>query len=367
MKHILILGGTGAMGTHLVSLLSKDPSNHIFVTSRNKHNNHDNISFIVGNAHDEDFLLPLLEKCHWTSIIDFMVYSTKDFTRKVNIFLKSTDQYVFLSSSRVYAQSDIPIKECSKRLLDVCNDTEYLATDEYAIAKARQENILMKSGKSNWTIIRPYITFSEKRLQLGVLEMESWLYRALQGRTIVIPKNILEKRTTLTYGYDVAKGIVALIGNSNAYNQAYHITANNNFTWKEILDVYVNIIENYTGKKVKIHFQDNNPYVPTDMHYYQLIYDRCFNRIFDNSKIGDFINTNCFMPTLDGLKLCLESFLKEPSFRNINWREEAIKDNLTKEFPRMKEFNDVKSALKYFFWRFIYFLKFHVINNSFNS
>ena len=40
--------------------------------------------------------------------------------------------------------------------------------------------------------------------QLGVLEKELWLYRALNGRTIVFSKDIAEKSTTLTYGYDVA-------------------------------------------------------------------------------------------------------------------------------------------------------------------
>ena len=56
-------------------------------------------------------------------------------------------------------------------------DEEYLKTDEYALSKARQEDILHRSGKNNWTVIRPYITYSEIRLQLGVLEKELWLYR----------------------------------------------------------------------------------------------------------------------------------------------------------------------------------------------
>ena len=75
------------------------------------------------------------------------------------------------------------------RLLDVSHDSIYLKTDEYALAKARQEDILRKSGKNNWTIIRPYITYSESRLQLGVLEKEAWLYRALKGFQEMFWKN----------------------------------------------------------------------------------------------------------------------------------------------------------------------------------
>ena len=55
---------------------------------------------------------------------------------------------MFLSSSRVYASQESPIREDSMRLLDVSHDSIYLKTDEYALAKARQEDILRKSGKT---------------------------------------------------------------------------------------------------------------------------------------------------------------------------------------------------------------------------
>lgn len=56
--------------------------------------------------------------------------------------------------------------------------TKILSIDEYAITKAHQENLLINSKNKNWTIIRPYITYSEQRLQLGTFEKEDWLYRA---------------------------------------------------------------------------------------------------------------------------------------------------------------------------------------------
>src|SRR5690554_77505 len=115
---ILILGGTGAMGIHLVELL-KNTDNNIVITSRiDRKSNYDNIKYVVGNAKDNVFLSKLLIE-DWDVIIDFMVYITKDFEKRVNILLDSTSQYIFLSSSRVYAESNEPIKESSSRLLDV--------------------------------------------------------------------------------------------------------------------------------------------------------------------------------------------------------------------------------------------------------
>lgn len=55
----------------------------------------------------------------------------------------------------------------------MCRDEDYIKTDEYALQKARQENILLGSKYKNWTIIRPYITYNKERLQLGVLEKKS--------------------------------------------------------------------------------------------------------------------------------------------------------------------------------------------------
>lgn len=353
MNNILLLGGTGAMGEHLVALLSKNSENHICVTSRRAHKSQENVTYIIGNALEDDFIVSLLKQQKWTAIVDFMIYSTEQFAKKANMFLSSTEQYVYLSSSRAYDNSAYPITENSSRLLDSCKDNDYLKTDEYALTKARQENILKKSGKQNWTIIRPYITFSEIRLQLGVLEKERWLYRALHGRTIVFSKDIMEKRTTLTYGYDVARGIAALIGNRNAYGEAFHITVSESHTWGEILHVYLDVLEKYMGKKPKVQILDNYPYQHKSRPFYQLIYDRHFDRKFDNAKISGYVDTSSFTPTLEGLKTCLERFLEKQNFRAVSWRSEAGWDRLTGECAGYKEFPNLKTMIKYYIQRFI--------------
>ena len=73
-----------------------------------------------------------------------MVYGTDEFKLKIDLFLEHTGQYIYISSSRVYANENKCITEKSKRLLDICEDDEYLKTDEYALVKARQENLLLK-------------------------------------------------------------------------------------------------------------------------------------------------------------------------------------------------------------------------------
>lgn len=253
---ILILGGTGAIGKPLVQLLG-EKGYDIFVTSRIQHETKNKICYIQVNAHNMSFLHEILT-CKYDVIIDFMVYTVKEFSERLQILLNATNQYIFFSSGRVYADSISKITEESPRLLDVSNDTEYLTTNEYSLAKARQKDLLRESQNKNWTIIRPYITYNNKRLQLGVLEKEQWLYRALHGRTILFSRDMASKLTTLTYGYDVAKNLLEIIGRKTALGEIIHIASPQAVSWDQILMIYLNTIEEITGKRPKIHYLDSS-------------------------------------------------------------------------------------------------------------
>ncbi len=348
---ILVLGGTGAMGKHLVNLLA-ERGDKVTVTTRTIRDNIPNVEYIQGNARNEEFLYSLLDK-QWDAIVDFMVYTSTGFARRLDKLLTATAQYMFLSSARVYSNSLIPITEDSPRLLNSSSDKEFLATDEYSLAKARQEDLLKKSKYANWTIIRPYITYSDQRLQLGTLEKESWLYRALMGRSIVFSEDVAKKLTTLTYGLDVANAMSALIGEQKSLSQAFHITQNKACSWNEILNLYLVILEKHLGKKPSVMLLDLDSFLRTKNAKYQIIYDRMFNRSFNNAKVATFVNVSTFQKYEIMLARCLEEFLKNPSFHEIDWRTEAIMDRYTSELPSLKEFKSIKQLGKYIIYRFI--------------
>lgn len=349
--YILLLGGTGAMGSHLTQILSKSGGAKLTVTTRKHRPDKGNVEYAQGNAHDMNFLEPLLAAKPWDAIIDFMIYDTDEFRRRVLRLLCSAKQYVYLSSSRVYAESAKPITEDSPRLLDICKDTDYLSTDEYALAKARQEDILRESGHTNWTIIRPYITFSEIRLQLSPMEKEKWLFRALNGRSVVFSEDLACRRTTLTYGYDVARGIAAIINCKEALGETFHITADESYTWKEILDTYLNAIERNTGCRPNVimepmwkPFHGGGPL--------QVKYDRMYDRVFDNSKISRFIDTSTFKPALQALSDCIGDFVRHPSFQYVDAASEAVKDRLAHEITPVTQIPGIRQKMKYMLVRF---------------
>lgn len=342
---ILILGGTGAMGTHLCKILATG-GGEIVVSSRKQRRDEANVTFVKGDAHDTDFLKSLLSHERWDAIVDFMVYSTLEFKQRVNLFLSNTNQYIFLSSSRVYAESEEPLTEESPRILDVCIDKEYLSTDEYALSKARQEDILKSCGKTNWTIIRPYVTYSEIRLQLSPSEKEYWLQDALSGRSILFSRDLSERYTTLTYGYDVARSIAALIGQKGALGEAFHITVGESHKWSEILDNYLDVIEKVTGQRPKVEMLEEwEPIIGGSET--QVKWDRLYNRRFNNSKINKYIDTTTFKKTMPTMAECLASFLRQPRFLSQNVVNNALRDRRENRWTNLKEIKGAKQKLKY--------------------
>ena len=350
--YILVLGGTGAMGKPLVKALSKE--NMVYVTSRSVHQSSGNIKYLQGNARNKDFLNEILSIHYWDAIVDFMVYPEDEFKENLSNFLDNTKQYIYISSARVYAESPNLITEETPRLLDVSKDKEFLKTNEYALAKAREEDLLRKSGRTNYTIVRPSITYNTDRLQLGVLEKENWLYRALHGRTIVFSRDVSDKLTTMTWVEDVSLGIASLIGKEHALGETFHITYPQSILWTEVLDIYLSVLGNYfgDGRRIPVIMTEKSTNLKFKGRIYQLIYCRYFNRTFDNTKISHFVDVHNFKSPEEGLSSCLSQFLKNPKFLNIDWCIEAVNDRVAGEYTPLNEIPTIRGRVNYILYRY---------------
>ena len=273
---VLLIGGTGAMGVYLrreLALLGYE----VYVTSRGEQPREPGVHFIVGNGKNISFVKGVLSEVAPDVAIDFMIYGTNEFAERYNLFLDRLKQYMFLSSYRVFNET-VPLREDSPRLLDSIDDEAYLKTDEYALCKARCEDMLRKSGKKNWTILRPGITYSTARFQFGCLEANVVCYRALHGQPVIIPRDMLAKRTTMTWGGDVAKMIARLVLNDGALGEDFNVATSESRTWSEIAAIYRATL----GMKLKE--------VSLSEYFdvcgqYQVRYDRMFDRVMDNTKI----------------------------------------------------------------------------------
>lgn len=347
---ILILGGTGAMGKSIVEKLGAR-GDEVFVTSRSQHEDSGNIHYLTGNARNKEFLTKILGDNVFDAIVDFMKYSTAEFRDRIDLFLNHTNQYMYLSSSRVYSDSQNRITERDSRLLDTLDDEKYLASDEYAIAKARQEDVLFASGKNNYTIVRPYITYNSNRLQLGIYEKDLWLRRVLNHKKVVFTRDIAEKYTTLTYAGDVANQMLGLIGNKKAYGEVYQLGCNYELKWEQVLEIYKEALHE-CGYELDIVWRDSSRVLDQSVSLDQLRYDRLYNRRFDSSKVMETTGISEWTKPEEGLKKCIHEFIENNEKCQYILKQEAVMDGLTGDKPAFPQGISVKSKIKYYVGRY---------------
>lgn len=305
-KRALLLGGTGAMGVYLTEELLARGYHVDVVSLDDMSSTRPALHYLRADMSRDEALAPILEK-GYDAIVDFLIYRPTAFKSRHKMLLKHTDQLIFLSSYRVYAGQS-PVRETSPRLLDVSDDKPFLAEEEneYSLYKAREEDMLRASGRTNWTIIRPSITFSQHKFQLVTLEAQCVVERARQGKVILLPEEAKNVQGTLTWGGDSARMISGLIGNERALGEAYTIATAEHHTWGEIAEYYRDLIG------LKAEWVDAETYlrcIVGDSDWYkfarwQLIYDRLFERVIDNAKIlaAAGLEQSQLMPLYDGLK-----------------------------------------------------------------
>ena len=304
MKRVLVLGATGAMGRYLVPELTVLGYGVTAVALDETSPFDGGVEYLTGDAFDHAFLESLMER-HFDGIVNFMDYGKYSFADYMDLFLQNTGHYIFLSTCRVYADEEVPVRETSPRLLDVSTDEALLASNDYCIHKAKDEDRLAASPYDNWTVVRPATTFSTMRLQLVTLEFKHSVGRALMGKKVVLPIEAKDKPATLSWGGDVAKMIARILFRDEARRETYNVCSAEHRAWGEIAEYYrelVGLEAVWVDKEDYLRIL--SPEGKINVRW-QLEYARLFHRITDNSKVLALtgLRQEDMMPLFDGLRL----------------------------------------------------------------
>ena len=238
MKTALLIAGTGTLGgpayMELVRLGWKvdviSLEDFASVTPR--------LVFIKADA-STDRMEKFLEGRHYDAIVDFLhVPEAGEQGRRIDLMLDHTDQFVFLSSYRTYTGRDKVITESSEQWIDAPANDRMLAEDDYAIPKARGERHLMASGRRNWTIIRPVISFTHYRLDLVTVGAYAILFRTAAGKKIPLPADVRDKHCAVTWGGNTGLQIAHLLGKQNALEEAFTLGTDEGLTWADVASFY---------------------------------------------------------------------------------------------------------------------------------
>lgn len=353
MKKVLVIGGTGTMGQPLVDILQEEGYD-VSVVCRTKKAEKEKVCYHYGNAKDKVFMQSLLCE-QYDSIIDFCWYTADEFALYYNALLQATSQYICLSSCAVISDGSLPLTEETPRFFDI-EGSGGEQKIPYHIQKALIEEILKKSVYRNWTIVRPHITYNSTHLIWGEYCEEEFVLRSALGKRILIPEDMLQYRTSLTYGGDVAKMIFYLVNNKKALGEIVNLTSPYCLTWGEILAIYQEIL-----KKRKIEMKC--VYTPNTLSLQKAIpglkdryiYDRLLNREFNIDKFERIADVKMsFTDLKHQLSLCVDSYLADVKRNGTKFRYTfacAQHDRLTGDWTQPSNFYSWYDYLDYLAYR----------------
>ena len=296
MKKILLIG-YGTLGAYAAEeLLNLGWSIDVIALEEHTSLNR-NIRFFKGDATDAA-LAELFSQNRYDAIIDYIHYRDAEaFKARAKLMLDNTDQYIFLSSYRVYADSVVPITEESAQLLNTVNDPYFLEHETYAIPKSKNENTLRAHKKKNWTIVRPLISFSHYRLDLTTQGGYILITRSRAGKEILLPEVSRMKTAGVGWAGNIGKMFGRLAGNSAALGEAFTLGTGETQTWETVAGYYSEAL----GAKFRwVPAEDYLQYTTGDNYMMRcaLFCDRAYDRRIDASKVlkatgltsSDFLN-----------------------------------------------------------------------------
>lgn len=312
MKKALLIAGGGTLGSYTKDELLRLGHKVEVICLEDYISNNENLKYYKNNASLE-YLTEFLKDKFYDGIVNFIHYTDTEEYKKVHTLLcKKTEQLVFLSSYRVYADLQSPLTENAPQLYDVIKDKTFLDTEDYSVPKSKNEHYIKEeSNTSNWTIVRPVISFSKRRLDIVTTSGREVLEKTRKNEEILLPKDAKNLTAGLDWAGNSGKLIAHLLFNQNALKESFTVSTAQNLTWGEIADIYTELIgarfkwvstEEYLNNNLWI---KENPWI--------LKYDRLFDRKIDNTKILKATNLtkSNFTPIKDGIKTELENIEKE--------------------------------------------------------
>lgn len=241
MVSLLLIGGTGVLSSAVVAEALRKAMDVTIVT-RGTRKIPEGVHSIVCDKDNHEKLAQLL-KSHYDAVIDFLCFSEEELVRSFQFYSHYTNQYFFISSCAVYDSREGGIlNEDSKKVLPMW---------WYSVQKWDAEQKLAElASKTNchYTVIRPCVTYGDTRIPYGIYPPYGyhWIFcaRILAGKPI-ITWNHGENRGNMMRVEDFAVGVVGLVGNRKAYNEAFNICGDETPSYGEVLT----IVEEYLQKK----------------------------------------------------------------------------------------------------------------------
>lgn len=342
-RKVLVIGGTGLISSAVTSELIRRTFKVTLLNRGTAREKIEGVDYITADVkkNSMDELQEKISGKSWDAILDFVSYTKNQLKKILKIFDGKYQQYIFISTASVCINEIGKITE-----KDVIEYPQW----KYAFDKKTAETYLenFHEGKNSWyTIIRPYITYSEKRLplQFSPLKYYTNINRIKCGKPLpVCEANV---HTTFTSDQVFAVGCAGLIMNPSAKNESFNVTGGRSMSWEEI---YHRVYSDLSKKEwiVEIPLNFINLWEVCGFDKDEILYDKALDRKFDNRKINNAVSE--FEKLNDtkfyyDFKHVIEYYNTNSDMQIIDYKWDARIDNMLAKWYRRKGIREYDRSL----------------------
>jgi nucleoside-diphosphate-sugar epimerase len=250
---VLILGGTGVISTGIVHGLVAGGQDVTVLNRRGSAGSSpagSSVAALAGERSDRGSLVAARDHGPYDAVIDMVCFDADQAMLAVDVFGGTVAQWIHCSTVDVYQKDSgrYPLGEDAPR--------GARPSFPYAIGKVAAEKALEEAaerGAFSVTLIRPAATYVNAAVApFGTFRL--MVERMRQGLEVILPGDG-SSIWTAAHRDDVAAAFVGAVGNSRAFDNAYHVAGEELLTWRE----YWRTIARAIGVDARF------AYIPTDV------------------------------------------------------------------------------------------------------
>jgi nucleoside-diphosphate-sugar epimerase len=336
---VLFIGGTGVISLDTVRLAAAE-SMEVTVLNRGKSPLcsflPNSVRQITLDVYDKPKAEAALAGMFFDTVMDCISYTPKELIYKLELLRGKYRQFVFVSSTAVYKRglrdTTVPVLKTENAPLgnfgwDYGRDK---AACEYEL---QREHILYGS---EYTIIRPCETYNDLRIP-GVIVANPYrggytiLNRMRKGKPVIVHDDG-SARCPFLHARDIAVAITGLFMRESSFGQAYHITGERLYSWREVTEMAA-AAAGVTANIVYIPSRELTLAMPMTPHGNTYGVIMCAKQYsssgYDNTKIKNAVPR--FIPRIsleEGLAASIRFYDEHPEFKTID-------ENLDAELDRV--------------------------------
>lgn len=333
VNNVLLLGGTGTLSG---AILNRAIECGYHVTVFNRGNNNEKlpkgVDVIRGDFKNEESLRVICNS-YFDVVVDFLSRQPDDIARVYPKFQGKCKQYIFISSACVYLRDNSSGKVSEKA--EKPNFNWSYSVEKFECEQCLKE-LTLKNSQTCYTIVRPYITYDDERIPVGISPVPYRFHRTIIERIKSGKPWFVwdggSQITTVTHAMDFATFVVALFMNPLAMNDDFHITGDCSCTHLELIE---QLFLKLQKEPNIVNVETREIYSILPEYKGLLKADRALYAQFDNTKIKSVVPDQSFRITVDmGLDRVLK-YWDESKEYDYDYKFEGRIDKLLSKYAKV--------------------------------